>query len=112
MPEIVIGDIVDVEAQIAKEIAAGDSPRKAGFNYGTGTPVKLLPDEYFTAVQVHSVIQSLAHEAQLIAWDLSERMRNARLAETPTERLLAKARLIEALDSIDTELQAARAKLV
>ena len=89
-----------VQSQVAAEIVASDSPRKAGFNYGIGWGQdEPLPAVYFDAVRLNATLRSLAHEATRKHWDMETAVRNVRLAETVSEKEMAVAALTLAVNS-------------
>lgn len=85
---------------ISQEIVASESPRKSGFNYGVGWETAPKPSIYFDAVRLNQAMRDDLHERQSAQWRLETAMRNLRLAETVTEKVLAIGTLRETMDNL------------
>lgn len=84
---------------IAAEIVASDSPRKNGFNYGSGYRGP-LPPVYFDGVRLVTLLRARAHAASTTHWRMETALRNLRLAETETEKALTVITLEETMRNI------------
>lgn len=87
---------------VASEIVAGDSPRKNGFNYGSGW-VGPMPPVYFDGVRLVTLLRARAHAASTTHWRMETALRNLRLAETETERGLTVITLEETIRNIQAD---------
>lgn len=93
---IVMNEKGETIRTIASEIVGSASPRKDGFNYGTGWgSTDPLPPIYGEAVKLEAAWNKTVHEVQSIRWAITEAIRNVRLAETETEKRLAVSELAE-----------------
>lgn len=92
---IVMNKKGEITRTIAREIAASDSPRKQGFNYGIGWGSDPKPPIYFEAEKLEAAWTKTMHEVQAIRYALTEAIRNVRLSETATEKRRAVATLAE-----------------
>lgn len=87
---------------VAAEIVASDSPRKNGFNYGSGW-VGPMPPVYFDGVRLVTLLRARAHAASTTHWRMETALRNLRLAETETERGLTVITLEETIRNIQAD---------
>lgn len=95
------------DAQIAAEIVASESPRKSGFNYGSGWGSEPKPSIYFDAVRLSQALDARAHAATAQAWKITTAIRAVRLAETETEKRVAVSHLTDEVASVMDSEEAA-----